>query len=412
MNTPTSRLTTLSLCAFMALPACADPQAGGPGQDQEDTGQEDTGQEDTGQEDDMSREWVLARGVSITSIEANQGLGVALLDDSGAPLEPAEHEGVLVAGRETLVRVGVELDPDWAAHQVEARLILSDAEGVETLLSEVLILDGVPDLAVTGREEFWFWLDDELTRPELGFVVELIEHRDSSNEALELGRARSSETPVQLGFDPQPTPFEIVFVPITYVPAGTTYTFPKLERMTERLEQVLPVSSFVWSLHEPVVVNTQPQMKLINDQIELLRESEGADPHVFYHAMVDPGLHSGAFDYLFWSDKAEPTLAAGVDRTSTLMSLDPVWDIDYLVQTVMFTTGIDAMPCWPYEEVPVDYIDPEGKIGAWGFGVLDHQLRAPDSFYPARSRCFPHWVGVPEWAEAHAYLSTLAAATP
>ncbi|MCA9701189.1 MAG: hypothetical protein KC431_26950, partial [Myxococcales bacterium] len=83
-----------------------------------------------------------ARGISITTIEINQGTAIDIgIADTW--IAPEQRSGRLLTARDALLRVHVAVDDDdRGPRDIEARLILSSPEGETRTVSETLTIDG------------------------------------------------------------------------------------------------------------------------------------------------------------------------------------------------------------------------------------------------------------------------------
>src|SRR5690606_17362702 len=98
---------------------------------------------------------IPARGITITKVTANHGVNVSIasgdqwVDGSG-------REARLVTGRDTLIRVYHEIDPNWVERDIEARLELTVGGETYEFLSRKTIVTNTVDTYLDGA--LWFAL--------------------------------------------------------------------------------------------------------------------------------------------------------------------------------------------------------------------------------------------------------------
>ena len=115
------RRVALVPVVFLCLSACSPD---GPGaEDTGLTGNEGGTSSGDGDGDGEPFTPVPARGITITKVTANHGVNVSIANGDQW-VDGTGREARLVTGRDTLIRVYHQLDPNWVERDIEARLEL------------------------------------------------------------------------------------------------------------------------------------------------------------------------------------------------------------------------------------------------------------------------------------------------
>ena len=387
--------------AVVASTGCGDPGADGAVGD--DAPNFETGGETT-----------LARGISIEEIELNQGTRIPI-GSAGDWIDGPDRLGFVIASRDSLLRVHYSVVADWEPRDIEARLTLVAPDKTTTVATQVATVEhsSQPE-ALDGT--FWFELRNELGQTEAGteYRVELWETVPGAGGQFAEGVAvNPSEGPEPIGFEAVAMQIKVVLVPIEYEGTLPDLSDAVQRQLVDNLYEQNPVTEVVWDVHPPVVYDDNlSSLASLLPVMSQLRSAEAVEPNVYYHAFVDVGAQSlgGVFGI---SDSASDEQADAASRVSAtvLWSVKPATAADTFTHETGHAQGLAHVECPDTNaaEPDVGYPHPDGRIGAWGFGVRRKLVYDPAEAFDYMSYCSPTWVSDWTWNKTYARIRTLTA---
>ncbi len=351
-----------------------------------------------------------AMGIAMTQVEANQGTAIFIGED-GEWIAGDDRLGALVKDRNLLIRVHYRVDPGWVDREIEARFIIQFADGSRETLSQTRMVDGDSQPNSLGTT-FIFGLEAEagLVVPGMEYVVQLHEVDEgvaASAAGLEVGRWQTPPEFEAVGIQPEPMELKIVFVPYHHQfqnidrIADTSDATMKL--IVDTLFQQNAVTEVNWEVHAPLVW-AQPMENLgsVLGPIAALRDNELAFPNVYYHALF-PVPNGGVAGVAGIASVPGPGKGEGMSRVSaTALGQGVNFAAGVVLHEVGHNQGMAHVFC-PFAEAAgpdPSYPYTNGVIGQWGFGLLDLQLYAPDSYRDYMSYCDPSWVSTWSWRKS------------
>ncbi|NVB42132.1 hypothetical protein G6O69_30195 [Pseudenhygromyxa sp. WMMC2535] len=366
-----------------------------------------------GDEGTASGDPSLAQGISITSIEVNQGTEITVaIGEEG--LAPAQRSGALLASRDALVRVRHEVADDWVAREIEARLILSLPDGGVRSLSEIEWIAGDSTDELTGSFDFHLDTVDALTQPGVAYQVELWDlgevgaSADTASEGVVLSPAVGF---AELGFEAQAMVIEIVFVPVTHDGLTPSLDEATLARFVDSIYEHNPVTQVRWSLREPAIFEGNLfELAQLLPFVSALREADEAAPQVYYHALIDVGAPSLAGVQGIAEIAGDQPEDAGARVQATVMwSGDPDAAVETLTHELGHGQGLRHVECPLLDADATDpsYPNADGHLGADGYALRRRALFEAQSAYDYMSYCDPSFVSDWTWARSWARISTL-----
>jgi hypothetical protein len=224
----------------------------------------------------------------------------------------------------------------------------------------------------------------------------------------------------------------VVLVPVQYESPACTATFDtspeSLAAYEEAMLQHNPAERVELEVHEPYVVN---DLDLANandffallERIQQLRAQEQPDPNVYYYGIFDNCAQCVGFEGLpgcvlgVAAGLPDDSMGSAVERvaigateldtpeTGGLLDLGRTT----FVHEVGHTQGRQHVACpgvqagGPDPTYPYD----EGKIGVWGWGTVDGEIRVADEHTDYMSYCNPVWVSDWQWGATFQRIRTL-----
>jgi len=415
-----NKTLALSLWTLVCVAvACEDSSGGG-------------GEEDEGA---VERSNVPARGVLISSLEANPGVAIPIVRD-GVWLDGTTRNAPIPRYRNTAFRVYLDVDErNWVERELEGRLTVTQADGTETEYSEVATIR--TDSALSSlQSNLLFGVLAEDMQPGAMVQVELFETTESPELYADLPEAssppRALPEPALIGIQNQNLTLRVVMVPVEYEFGGCQSTPDLSDEATlqpyeDALFQNNPVESVEISVHEPLRIDDLDLSTLdgfysLLPRIQRLRAAETPEDNVYYYGLFDNcgACISSAEDSVFGGCTlgVAPGRAAADRGSRSFRASIGAHELsgqatgpDTFVHEIGHNQGRGHVACprasasspdpfYPYEE---------GKIGVWGFGVRDFEIRNPSSYSDYMSYCGPAWVSDYQWTATFLRIQELSA---
>ncbi|MEM9455180.1 MAG: hypothetical protein AAGF11_13445 [Myxococcota bacterium] len=360
----------------------------------------------------------LARGgITVDWVQANQGVGVPIGAD-GAEVGPADRVARLLRNRITLIRAFWVIPDDWEPREIEGRLIITNGDGTEEILTDSKVIDDESFEGDLGRSFFWGLMADQ-TQPGLKYRVELHETSPDYDDLPE------GDTPPTLpvddstafvGIETSYQVMKVVLVPFNYDDGANCTSSPDTSDETMQLFQDLiymqnPLERLEFEVHAPVDWDTPLDSFVpLNNYMAGLRFDEGAPPETYYYGLINvcSGGLGGAGGLANGIPMNPVSEAAAVQRVSSGLSLDPDWSAETFVHEVGHSQGRRHVACNGEEGGPnPQYPHEGGDVGEWGFGVIDYGLRHPTFYKDYMTYCHPTWVGTWGWNKVYPVIAGL-----
>ena len=236
-------------------------------------GSDDDAAESTGS---LDVDWVPARGIAITNVEANQG--VASVVGQSVPPE-------LVTGRATLIRAAWDLAEPGTPKTVEARLSLRTRDGAEHELFDTRTVQGPGSLEQRDTSFEWLVPPERMT-PGVQYSIALFEA--SAGDAGDPSPSFPPSGFGDLGVLDRPMALQVVMIPLVTPGGGFTATADFKAFAEERLLASFPVRQVEVTWHDPWVRNT-----ILTDEqqawdILAAARAQDAPNTAYYHLLLDP----------------------------------------------------------------------------------------------------------------------------
>ncbi len=416
----------LSLCLpviLITFGACGDDGVGDGATDSSSTSATDS---DSGSSSTtgVPFEPYLARGITITRVEANPGVAVPVGRD-GAGVGGEGRNAFIVQGRNTLLRIYVDVADDWVDREIEARLTLIQEDGTEEEFRDVFEIteDSRDSSLSTGP---YFGLEAESMRPGVKYKVSLWETAWGYEELAEpeptpMLPIDGSTAPV--GVEDSYVNMRVVLVPVEYSYGGCSETVDGeaiLPAFDDALYQQNPLSTLDIEIHAPYKVTYDLSAfsglnQLVNEMSQL-RGAEAADPEVYYYGIFDNcgkcigggdlngGCTVGLAASITGGSKSDAWARAAAGQLNNSAAATFVHEIGhtqgrrhiYCPSAGVQAAGTDSS--YPYDG---------GVINVWGFGVRDFKLRHPTATSDYMSYCSKSWCSDWQWNATYSRIKTL-----
>lgn len=356
-----------------------------------------------------------ARGIQIVEVEANPGVSVQI-SIGGDWVDGSSRQARLPRDRDTLIRVQFEVDSNWIARDIEARLTLEQSDGTSETLSQTKLIEENSNPNFVDSGFYWGLVaGDEQVKPGVKFQVELWEVAEGGEELTEGIHTSPADGPAYVGIEDQPMEMNVVFVPISYNGLLPNITEEDKVYMTETgllQHNPLQLVNYVW--HDYVVYDeVLTDLGSLLPVMSQLRMSEGNyATNWYYTALVETGSSGvGGAAGIAWRQGTQ----MGADRVNAVVWKNTGSSTNTLVHEIGHNQSFEHVACEdgdypPGQEPGVDHPDhPLGRIMTYGFGIRDFQMYRPELNYDYMSYCNPSWVSAWTWDKAYYQISTLTA---
>ena len=393
----------------LALGACAvddDTEA------VDDNGETTTQLGDGDGDDTPQLEPTLARGISIGEVEINQGTRIPI-GNGGEWVDGPERLGYLIASRDSLLRVHYTVDEDWVPRPIEARLTLSFPDGTSQVFTDVReIEESSQPYSLNGT--FYFGLVAEQGHTVAGttYQIELWETTGGAGEGLAEGaNINPASGPALIGFEAVPMQIKVILVPIEYNGKVPNLSEEVQEQVVNNLYEQNPVTEILHDVHSPVPYDSNlTSLGNLLPVMAQLRAAEGADPNIYYHALVDIGGASlgGVLGISYLANDSKSDSSSRVSAT-VLWSANPSIGADTFTHETGHAQGLSHVECPNGGAAGPDpaYPHENGRIGNWGFGIRRFLMYDPDDAFDYMSYCGPSWVSDWTWNKTYKRIKTL-----
>ncbi len=355
---------------------------------------------------------VPARAIRPVALEGNQGIGIELAREG----EVVPATSPLLTDRRTLLQAQWELDGDWIARDIEARLQIVGPDGTESIHRHVLRIDGPPGPGSLDPRFEWIVEPEELVEGaeysvslwevEPGF--ETLPEPAASPSLPSDGRAL---LPI-LGGDLR---LEVVLVPMNYDVAGCSSSVDlseeTLQFLLDTVVMRLPINGLDVSVHAPLTVSSPLTQGIqVLDRVGGLRAAENPGPNVFYMGFINTcgDLLLGGQS---WIPAIPPTPNEAALRVSWVHwePHDLAFTASSTVHELTHALGRQHIRCTGTEDdIDTDYPVSGGGLGERaGWGVIDLAFRDPAIHADYMSYCRPTWISGYGWNLVVPVLATL-----
>ncbi|MBV1861010.1 MAG: hypothetical protein KUG77_21515 [Nannocystaceae bacterium] len=355
-----------------------------------------------------------ARGVRLSEVFANQGVGVPIVRD-GIWVDGSGRNAALIPERTTLIRGYWELDEDFEPRIIMARLIMSYPDGTQEIADRTFEVNG-PSRPAEIDSNMYFVIPGELLPVGVKFQIELYETEYGYEGLPEPEQYAYPPQPGFLGVEDKDLALKIVLVPVRHdagpqCPAAPEVTDDEMQYLSDQLFMQNPVQRVEIERRAPTTYSGSlnsfsPLLGFLAD----LRAQDNADPAAYYYGVVQPcdGGAEGVGGQAI-SIPDFPTL----DNAWTRVSMGRWYGslgstANTFVHEVGHTQGRRHVYCNGDEGGPdPSYPYEAGDLGVWGFGILDFTLYTPTNGKDYMTYCGNTWVSDWTWGKVLPFIEEI-----
>ncbi len=355
-----------------------------------------------------------ARGVRLSEVYANQGVGVPIVRD-GAWVDGTGRNAALIPDRTTLFRGYWDLDDDFEPRAIMARLTLTMPDGTEETAERTFEVNG-PSSPSQIDTNMYFVVPGDLLPVGVQFQIELFETEEGYEDLPEPAQLAYPPQPGFLGVEDKDLALKVVLVPVRHAqsaecPEAPEVSDEEMQYLSDQLFMQNPVQRVEIERRDPVdyTGSLNSFSPLLNFLAEL-RASDSADPAAYYYGVVRPcdGGAEGVGGQAI-SIPSFPTIDNAWTRVSMgrwYASLSST--ANTFVHEVGHTQGRRHVYCNGDEGGPdPSYPYEAGDIGVWGFGILDFTLYTPNNGKDYMTYCGNTWVSDWTWGKVLPFIEEI-----
>ena len=361
----------------------------------------------------------IARGIRLTRVTATQGVQTEIVRD-GLELPPDSYAVPLISRRKTVLRTDWSLHASFAPRELLARLSVYTPEG-EVHVDEYKAMVAGPSNDGDFDRTFRWQLPAELVRPGMEYRIEAFETDPGYAEG-----EVSDPPPIlplagrgKLVVEDNPMVMKVELIPIKHVFDGMTCT-PELSdadvlAMQQWLEQHNPLERAELTVLEPMeytasIGSSEQAFVPLLTEIGIRRAKDKPPANVYWYGLIlscdgyPPGLLGQAYGI-----PDAPTMGLGFQRIATGRFLGSGAKArDTFVHELGHSQGRYHIRCSGGEAgYDPAYPHPNGRIGVWGYGIHDTQLRSPTGARDYMTYCSDSFVSDYGWDLTYNFIKEL-----
>jgi hypothetical protein len=378
---------------FCWLPACGSDDS------RADTGVTELGDDTSGNTDNGDGdgdaepfEPVPARGITITQVTANHGVNVSLaLGDQW--VDGTGREARLVSGRDTIIRIYHELDPDWVEREIEARLELTVGGETHEFTTRKTLVTNPIDTYLDGALWFPLVAAEGFTAIDASFQVSLWEVEPGGENLAEHVNLSPASGHELIGFEDIPMEMNVFFVPFNWngrIP--TTDDEVKMAIIENEIYQTEPIQTLNTAI-DAVQNGGSSNVCNMLQTMQQIWSLDGAPSNIYYVGLVDTGASSGVMGCAWLNANVNADVwvdsSLGITATSIVHEIGHNQGLAHVACEDMGNPAADPDPSYP------DH--PIGRTLNTGFGIRDFQMYPGDTTTDYMSYCNDRWVSPWTW---------------
>jgi hypothetical protein len=318
-----------------------------------------------------------ARGIKLKQVNANQAVAIPIVKD-GEWVEGPSRNAEIIRNRHTLIRAFWELAEDFQPRKIDALLTLEYDDGTEEIARKSFMIEG-ESTEQDLNASIWFMIPADLVKARMKFKIELFETEPGYEDVPVIGPESYPPQAAYLGVEDAEMVLRALLVPIKHelndeCPEPADITEDAAQVFADQLYLQNPVQRADVEVREPFVfTDTMNSFGKVLSALADLRETDGADPSVYYYGIVRPcdGGPDGVGGQAI-SIPNTPRITAAWERTAVgRWYTSPLASAGTFVHEVGHTQGRYHVACSGGEGGPdPSYPYEDGDIGVWGFELL------------------------------------------
>jgi hypothetical protein len=333
-----------------------------------------------------------ALGVTVAQVAAYQSIKIPIAQNQQA-IASEDRVADVVQGRETLVRVFVNVDAGFAPRELSARLTLVNAADEQVYFAKQTIRASSTD-ADTGSTFQLFLPADQITDG-TRYAVEVVECTASA-----AGMVRAPRFPAtgDAALEARPTGvLKIGIVPMQVNGLSPDTSEAGLSVYRDYLQAMYPARAIELTVVESITTPSPLDWGSALEQVRRKRESDRPASDVYYYGFLKPAATAREFcgrgctagiGYVGDARSAGTRVAIGLafgDESSA----------EIMAHEVGHNHGRNHAPCAPggqIQGVDSQYPHSGAALGVWGYDNRSRELLSPEESTDIMGYCDQQWV--------------------
>ncbi len=337
----------------------------------------------------------LAEGLHIREISLYQTIKVALMKDGNWV-----HDGPVVQGKKSLLRVFVDPLAGYQAHSVSARLTVTTGGKPTELRDERMITVASSDALLDSS--FHFELEGTLVGADTTLSVALEELECSDSEGGAATDARFPASDAQALEATAVGTLRVVVVPLLIGGRAPTTTAQELANMRDALLAYYPVPDVEISVREPISGPSTVGGTDSNAWSDLLnvvmrqRRTDAPQGDVYYFGLMQPAATFGSYCQrgCILGLAPQTTIVQASAQIALGASFGDAQTYETMVHELGHAHGRGHSPCsdgGQISGVDPSYPDDRGATVSWGWDSRSNKLMEPTR-KDIMGYCQPNWI--------------------
>lgn len=365
----------------------------------------------------------LVEGLSISEIAVFQGVKVSVVK-SGSAVTGSKRNAPIVANRAGLVRVYVTPDSGWDSKSVTAELRLVSASATtQTPIARDTKTIRAASTDQDPNSTFNFEVDAASLPADVTFQVALTSEDGVDPSTESEARFPQDGTYADLGAKVSGL-VRVVVVPVKYQADGSGRTPDVSQAQLDRYKQVMmaryPASEVEvtarapWTWNSTISANGSGFSQVLNG-VTQLRQQDGVSDDTYYYGALAPAASFSKF----CSGGCVAGLSTVVDDVDTAYLRASV-GVGYtgddsastMAHEVGHAHGRAHAPCGGAQGVDSDFPYSGGKIGVWGYDIIEKAFHNPSTGTDMMGYCENVWVSDYTFSALFDRVSAVARSVP
>ncbi len=340
----------------------------------------------------------LIANLAIAEVAFLQGVKVSV---EKAGVRTTARVADVIAGREALVRVFIAPKSGWTAREVVGELKLVSSAGEKTFSATLTPSTASTDGALASSLNFT--VPTGVLAPDSKYSVSLFEKSGTSTGDTSGARYPVDGSTELLDAKSTGEVLKIKIVPVKYMADGSgrlpDFSAAQIERYRKAFYAMYPAKKVEVTVREPYAWSSAIDrggsgFSTLLQAMVKLRQADGAPKDVYYYgafAAKDTfsnycysGCVTGLCGLLTYPSDATGRACVGVGFAGTQSAETAAHEIGHAHGRAHAPCGTsDADSKYPYSG---------GKIGSWGYDVVDKKLYSPSTYTDFMGYCSPTWI--------------------
>jgi hypothetical protein len=335
----------------------------------------------------------LARGLSVSRIDAFQTVAIGMMED-GDEIASTARNSDLVQGRETLFRVFVTPGSGWMTREISARVTLVNGDTSEEHFAKKMV-SGASD-EDNASSTFQVSVPAEEVQGDTRYYVELVECGTPPSGDATAPRFPAADD-VALGAL-ETGVLKVTVLPITSNGNAPDTTEMGLQPYKDLLEAIYPVTGVEITVGDGLNASYPIDWNDTLDAVRAKRASDSPDSDVYYYGLIKPtetfrefcmrGCTAGV-GFVTRQNDVQLRVAMGIGFEGEASPHTMAHELGH-------NHGRSHAPCVP-QGSSIDGVDPNfpysgANIGVWGYDNRSDELIDPEGVTDMMGYCDVTWI--------------------